>query len=69
VFAAEVMVPAGLELEGVEHLCWLCAHYVTEHGAKPETAGLLTCSCPREEIYPDDVLMRLGPPNGPRICA
>ncbi len=59
-FAAEVMVPAGLEDEGVAMMCWMCAHYVTEHGTPIDSAFAERCDCKREDIYPADVLEQMN---------
>lgn len=42
------------------HMCWLCAHVVTEHGASLETAVLHigACTCALEDVYPIDEIAR-----------
>jgi len=50
-FQADCLVPDG---DGAVAMCWMCAHYATEHPEAPPRAPL--CDCAYGEIYPKDVI-------------
>lgn len=55
VLLADAPTPFG---DGCEDLCWLCAHYVTQHGVMVgEALPDQVCGCPIHEIYPAPVFL------------
>lgn len=56
-YAPQCMVPIG---DGARAMCWLCAHYVTDHDTSIDDIlpafDRGPCGCTRDQIYPADVL-------------